>query len=124
MTEDTYASIASQVLFDEHPDIDGVTNSQRAVYVCRGLEVESLDLSQEMNLDQLELEEELPMIEAAENFLTLQFTYYRRLLDSGFLAEEEFLPKRNSLSMDIRRLRWHKKHLKKGVPTPPFSCIL
>lgn len=120
-TESPFRVVAAQVLFDEHPGIDGCSNAERAVYFCNVMDVETIDLNEKIDLTMLVKETDLPVVDAAVHYLMLQLAYFRRLLDTGFISPEEYQPKCDSIALSLRRVKWHKQHLSQGIPTPPFS---
>jgi len=119
--ESPFRAIACQVLFDDQPGIDGCSNADRALFFCNVMDVQTIDLSQGLDLTMLVQETDIMVVDAAIHYLMLQLAYNRKLLDTGFIAPEEFQPKCDSIALALRRVKWHKKHLAIGVPTPPFS---
>lgn len=120
-SESPFRTIAKEVLFDPQPGIDGCSNADRAVYFCRVMDTEVIDLNENLDLTMLNREDDPTIVDALFHYLMLQLAYNRRLLDTGFLAPEEFQANSDWISLAVRRVKWHKKHLEKGVPTPPFS---
>lgn len=85
------------------------------------MDVQTIDLNEQLDLTMLVKETDMTVVDAAIHYLMLQLAYNRKLLDTGFIAPEEFQPKCDSIALALRRVKWHKKHLAAGVPTPPFS---
>ena len=117
---DKLNEIATRLCDDNCPGLDGSSNRDRAHYICEVMGWDRIDLSERIDFSEIAACKEDDTVEAGRQFLLLQLEFLRRCVAAGLVEKEECDAKVAELSLEVQRVQWHQKHLKKGKPTPPF----
>lgn len=113
-------AIATTMCEETYPGIDGSSNAERVEFICEVMGLDSLDLSERIDVTDITSSKEWDVVEAGRQMLLLQIDFMRRCALLQAADAEECATRISELTLEVQRVQWHKKHLEQGKTTPPF----
>lgn len=117
--------INESVLSSDFPSsADGVSNVERAAFVCEVFNAERIDLNQKIPYEAILKSKDPMKVLAAIHLAQLQYQYTNVCRYEGLIEDERAVLYSSFLQLMIAKLAHRKKYLDAGVTTvPPYAFI-
>lgn len=120
----TFAEINDAILSCTMPSSgDGVSNYERACFICYTFEVDTIDLLEQMPFDAALDSDDPEGIEAAAHYAKLQFQFIHACAHAGLVSGPVAELNAALAHLWIKKLLWHLQHVREGRPTPPYTFL-